>query len=153
MKIISIILVVFLSYNLSALACGGTEPTYTATTQGAEVAVQLGTKEVLVLNSRSGMIKGKDSYSSDIVPLRIEVASDSKAEQVVVQTDSATTFLELFAMYRCLGSPAKSSDIYVAVNDYSEIKIYLLKDGETVIANDRQADYTLKGKEIKKLLN
>lgn len=153
MKIISSILIVMLSYNLSALACGGKqESTYKAKTLGQETQLSLGVKEVLILNSHSKMIKAENEYSDAVIPLRFEVAPGSDTRLIAVQTRSSVTYLSRFAKYRCIGTPTETEDIYVSVGDYTELKVYLLKEGEKVIAESREADVVLKGDEIKKLL-
>lgn len=154
MKIVSILVTVLLSYNLSALACGegNQSAVYKAKTKGAEVAVQLGEREVLILNSSSGAIKAKTEYSPTIVPLRIELASDSKTRQVVIQTNSSTTYLGVFAMFRCAGTPLETTDVYLPIIGYDEIKIFLLKKDQTAIAEDQQPDLVLKGSDVLKLL-
>jgi hypothetical protein len=150
-KIISTLLVVLLSYNLSALACGEKVDVYKTKTRGSEVAVQLANKEVLIVNSGSKAVKPKDEYSSALVPLRFELASDSKVRQVVVQTDVSTTYLKRFAIYRCIGTPTQTTELYLSIGKYSEIKIFLLTADEA-LTEDRKADYVLNGEDTLKLL-
>jgi len=151
MKIISTLLIVLLSYNLSALACGEKVDVYKAKTRGSEIAIQLANKEVLILNSGSKAVKPNDEYSSALIPLRFELASDSKVRQIVVQTDGSTTFLKHFAMYRCAGSPTQTMELYLSIGKYSEVKVFLLKADET-LTEDSKAAYVLNGEETIKLL-
>jgi hypothetical protein len=150
-KIISTLLIVLLSYNLSAHACGENVEVYKAKTRGSEVAVQLTKKDVLIINSGSKADKPKDEYSSALIPLRFELASDSTARQVVVQTDVSTTYLKTFAMYRCIDTPAQTTELYLSISKYSEIKVFLLKTDEA-LTEERKADYILNGEETLKLL-
>ncbi len=151
MKIISTLLVVLLSYSLSALACGEKVEVYKAKTRGSEVAIQLAKKEVLIVNSGSKAVAPKDEYSGALIPLRFEMASESKVRDVVVQTDSLTAHLNLFAIYRCPGTPVQTTELYLSISKYSEVKIFLLEADETLTA-DRAADYVIKGEEALKLL-
>lgn len=151
MRIISTLLVVLLSYNLSALACGQKVEVYKAKTRGSEVAVQLANKEVMIVNAGSSAVKPKDEYSSALIPLKFEMASESKVRQVVVKTDTSTTYLSRFAIYRCIGTPAQTSAVYLSISKYSEVEIFLLAQDESLTA-DRKADYVLKGEDALNLL-
>ncbi|MBL7542624.1 MAG: hypothetical protein JNL11_02355 [Bdellovibrionaceae bacterium] len=151
MKIISTLLVVLLSYNLSALACGEKVEVYKARTHGSEVAIQLANKEVLIVNSGSKAVAPKDEYSEALVPLRFEMASESEVHEVVVQTNSLTAYLKSFAIYRCIGTPVQTTELYLSLSKYSEVEIFLLKANESLTA-DRAADYVLKGEDALKLL-
>jgi hypothetical protein len=154
MKIVSTIIAVLLSYNLSALACGGKkEAVYTAKTKGAEVAVSVGQQEVIILNSGSKMIKAKNEYSSAVVPVRFELSSSSKVRKVVIQTQFSTTYLGQYAMFRCINTPTQTDEVYLAIGEYSsDVKIYLLKQDEKELSEDRQADLVLTGEQILKML-
>jgi len=68
-----------------------------------------------------------------------------------VQTDVSTTYLKRFAIYRCIGTPTQTTELYLSIGKYSEIKIFLLTTDET-LTEDRKADYVLNGEDTLKLL-
>lgn len=155
MKIVITVLTVLLSFNLSALACGEkTISQYSVSTRGAEVQKAIADKEVLILNSHSGMIEAKSEDGDAIIPLRFELASDSDTEVVAVKTSGSTTYLTLWAAYRCINSPTYTNEVYVKVGKYSSgVQIFLLKSQDQMIDKDQKADLVLSGEEIKTLVS
>lgn len=156
MKVISLLLTALLGYTTSALACGGTTTNtnqYSVPTQGAEVSIPLGEKEILIINSKSKMLKADSKDSNVIVPLRFELASSSDARFVVVKTQGSTTYLNRFAKYRCINSPAYTNDIYISAERYDSIQIYLLKGKTEYLDEDQKPDLELTSEQILKLLN
>ena len=154
MKIVATILTVLLSYNLSALACGEkSSDQYSVVTRGSEVQKAVALKEVLVLNSHSGMIEAKSEDGEALVPLRFELASDSQTRVVAVKTSGSTTYVTGWAVYRCINSPTYTNDVYIKVGKYSgQVQIYLLKSQTELIGKDRKADLTLTSEELSALL-
>lgn len=154
MKIMTTVLAVLLSYNLSALACGGkTEKQYSVKTEGVEVQLPLGEKETIILNShaiRSEVHSGNSTKA--LVGIRVEAASDSKAERIAIVTGDGVMYLNLFAAYRCANSPTYTNDFVALLDKYDEVQIFVLGDREEVVTQASEPALVLTSEKIAELL-
>lgn len=156
MKLVLAVLFTVLSYNVSALACGQATPAeqqYSVSTKAKEVSLPVSKKAVLILNSRESRVETKELQSKvDLIPVRIELASDANVDHIVIATNSATMYLNQFALYRCPNSPTSTDTIYVDIGEYSSLVVYLIKGDSKVIPEEQEPNLELTGAKIKELL-